>query len=396
MTGPLTGLHVLDLSTVVSGPMAAALLADQGASVIKVESPEGDTCRLIGPAKGDLSAIYITANRGKRSIALDLKAPASKPVLQALLRRADVVVSNFRPGVMDRLGLDDAALVALNPRLIRLSINGYGDSGPAAGDRVYDAVIQAVAGVAASHRDQHTGNPGLIATFVVDKLTAITAAQAVSTALYAREQDGQGRRVDVAMLDAMLAFQWPDAMYNHVFIDQPPAPFVEVGATQKPWQTADGFVATMAPQQSEFAGQCRALGVPELADDERFNSQRGRNRNALALRALLEPLMARRSTDDLQAAFRANGAPLGRVNERAAVLSDPQVQHNAALVEVDHGDLGRVRLARSAARFDGQALPPAGAAAHLGQHGEAILAELGFDAAEVARLVAQRVLHHLP
>ena len=393
MTPPLHGLHIVDLSTVISGPMAVALLADQGASVVKVESLDGDTCRLIGPAKGDLSAIYIATNRGKRSISLDLKAPAALPVLHALVRRADVVVNNFRPGVMGRLGLDDVALAALNPRLIRLSINGYGDSGPAAGDRVYDAVIQAVAGVAASHRDHHTGHPGLVATLVCDKLTAMTAAQAVTAALYARERDGLGRRVDVSMLDAMLAFQWPDAMYNHVFVDAPPPHFPELGATQKPWKTADGFVATMAPQQSEFAGQCRALGVPDIASDPRFATQRGRNRHALALRALLEPLMAQRSSDDLQATFRANGAPLGRVNERGAVLDDPQVRHNHALVEMDHGALGRVRLARSAALFDGQPLPLPGRAAHLGEHGPVLLAELGFDAAQVARLVADGVLH---
>lgn len=393
MTPPLHGLHIVDLSTVISGPMAVALLADQGASVVKVESLDGDTCRLIGPAKGDLSAIYIATNRGKRSISLDLKAPAALPVLHALVRRADVVVNNFRPGVMGRLGLDDVALAALNPRLIRLSINGYGDSGPAAGDRVYDAVIQAVAGVAASHRDHHTGHPGLVATLVCDKLTAMTAAQAVTAALYARERDGLGRRVDVSMLDAMLAFQWPDAMYNHVFVDAPPPHFPELGATQKPWKTADGFVATMAPQQSEFAGQCRALGVPDIASDPRFATQRGRNRHALALRALLEPLMAQRSSGDLQATFRANGAPLGRVNERGAVLDDPQVRHNHALVEMDHGALGRVRLARSAALFDGQPLPLPGRAAHLGEHGPVLLAELGFDAAQVARLVADGVLH---
>ena len=391
-SAPLVGLHVLDLSTVVSGPMATALLADQGAAVIKVESPDGDTCRFIGPTKGDLSAIYIAINRGKRSLAMDLKAPGAAAILHALVRRADVVVSNFRPGVLDRLGLDDATLAGLNPRLIRLVISGYGATGPAAGDRVYDAVIQAVAGVAASNRNPHTGAPHLVPTLVVDKLTAITAAQAVSTALYARERDGQGRRVDVSMLDAMLAFQWPDAMYNHVFIDQPPPHFPELGATQKPWQTADGYAATMAPQQSEFAGQCTALGQPEIADDPRFATQRLRNRHAPELRALLEPLMARFTNQQLLANFRAHGAPLGLVNERPAVLTDPQVQHNQALVEIDHGDVGRVRLARQGARFDGQPLPPAGPAAHLGQHGAAVLAELGFSAAQVAQWVADKTV----
>ncbi len=392
MTPPLQGLHVLDLSTVVSGPMAVALLADQGAAVIKVESVDGDTCRLIGPAKGDLSAMYVAVNRGKRSIALDLKAAAATPILQVLLRRADVVVSNFRPGVMDRLGLDDGTLASLNPRLIRLSISGYGEDGPAAGDKVYDAVIQAVAGVGASHRDQHTGHPGLVATLLCDKLTAITAAQAVTAALYARERDGCGRRVDVAMLDATLAFQWPDAMYNHVFIDAPLPHFPELGGTQKPWRTADGFVATMAPQQGEFAGQCRALGRPDIADDPRFASSRLRSRNALELRALLEPLMAQFSNAELQTAFRAHGAPLGQINERGAVLADPQVRHNQSLVEIEHGDLGRVRLARAAARFDGQTMPAPTPAAHLGEHGAQVLAELGYGAAEIATLVADGVL----
>ncbi|MEY2952898.1 MAG: hypothetical protein RLZZ401_985 [Pseudomonadota bacterium] len=392
MNQPLQDLNILDLSTVISGPMATALLADQGAAVIKVESPEGDTCRMIGPAKGDLSAIYIAANRGKRSIALDLKAPASRPVLQALVRRADVVVSNFRPGVMDRLGLDDATLVSLNPRLIRLSISGYGAEGPAAGDKVYDAVIQAVAGVAASHRDQHTGSPGLVATLLCDKLTAMTAAQAVSTALYARERDGRGRRIEVSMLDAMLAFQWPDAMYNHVFIDEPPPPFPEMGATQKPWKTADGFVATMAPQQAEFAGQCRALGRPDIADDPRFATLRLRNQHARELRALLEPLMARFGNEELQTAFRLHGAPLGRVNERAEVVADAQVQHNGSLVEIEHGALGRVRLARAAALFDGQPQPLPKGAAHIGEHGRAVLEELGFDATQIAQWVRDGVL----
>ena len=392
MHQPLKDIHILDLSTVISGPMAVALLADQGASVIKVESIEGDTCRLIGPAKGDLSAIYIAANRGKRSIALDLKAPASAKILHALVRRADLVVNNFRPGVMDRLGLDDATLVGLNPRLIRLSITGYGADGPAAGDKAYDAVIQAVAGVSASHRDQHSGNPGLVATLMCDKLTAMTAAQAVTAALYARSQDGRGRKVEVAMLDAMLAFQWPDAMYNHVFVDSPPAPYPEMGATQKPWKTADGFVATMGPQKAEFEAQCRALGRPDIAEDPRFRTIALRSRHQAELRALLEPLMAQFSNSELQQAFRQHGAPLGRVNERSAVLTDEQVRHNAMLVEIDHGDLGRVRLARAAGKFDGQPMPAPGAAAHLGEHGQAVLAELGFDAAEVAALVADRVL----
>ncbi len=372
--------------------MATALLADQGAAVIKVESPEGDTSRRVGPAKGDLSAAFITVNRGKRSIALDLKHPEARTILTALVRQTDVLVSNFRPGVLERLGLDRAHLQTLNPTLVQLSITGFGPDGPRADDRAYDAVIQAVAGVSASHRDKHTGLPGLLSSTVCDKLTALTAAQALTAALFARERDGQGRHVEVSMLDATLAFQWVDAMYNQVFLDDAPVGFPEMGITLKPYATADGMVAVMMPQQAEFVALCHALGRPDVAQDARFSSPQARSRHPAELRATLEPLMALQSTAALEAAGRTHGAPVGRVNERQEVLVDPQVVHNQVLVEIDHGSVGRVRLARAAARFDGAAIRPAAAAPHLGEHGRAVLRELGFDDALVAQWIACGVL----
>ena len=390
--GPLSGIRVVDLSNVFSGPMATALLADQGATVIKIEAPEGDTSRIIGPAKGDLSAAFITVNRGKRSIALDLKQPQARTILQALVRQADVLVSNFRPGVLERLGLDRAHLLTLNPALVQLSITGFGPDGPRAQDRAYDAVIQAVAGVAASHRDKHTGEPGLLSTTVCDKLTALTAAQAVTAALFARTRDGQGRLVEVSMLDATLAFQWPDAMYNHVFLDAPPQGFPEIGSTLKPYATADGMVAVMMPQQSEFAALCRALERPDIAQDSRFHTPQARSRHPAELRALLEPLIALQATTALEAAGRREGVPLGRVNEHRQVVRDPQVVHNRALVEFDHGTVGRVRQARAGARFDGVAGAATQAAPHLGEHGRAVLLELGFEPAQIDQWVSSGVV----
>lgn len=388
----MAGIRIVDLSNVFSGPMATALLADQGASVIKVESPEGDTGRRVGPAKGDLSAAFITANRGKRSIALDLKRPEAREILAHLVRKADVLVSNFRPGVLGRLGLGPAQLLGLNPTLVQLTITGFGPDGPRAEDRAYDAVIQAVSGVSASHRDKHSGQPALLATTLCDKLTALTAAQAVTAALFARSRDAKGRHVEVSMLDATLAFQWVDAMYNHVFLDSPPQGFPEMGITLKPYATADGMIAVMAPQQSEFAALCRVLGRPDIAQDERFASLQTRSRHAGELRALLEPLMALQQTSALEAASRTEGAPVGRINERADVLTDPQVVHNKTLIELDHGDVGRVRLARAAAVFDGVALEPASPAPHLGEHGRAVLGEFGFDDAQISRWVASGLL----
>ena len=389
MTAPLQGIRIVDLSAVFSGPMATALLGDQGAEVIKVESPEGDTTRYIGPAKGDLAASYIAANRGKRNLALDLKSPDAIAVLHGLLARADVLVENFRPGVMARLGLADADLAARYPRLIRVSITGFGPDGPRGQDKAYDAVIQALGGLACSQRDPATGAPVILASTVSDKVTALTAAQAITAALFARERNGgRGSRVEVAMLDATVAFQWPDAMYNHVWLDDPPAPFPEFGATQRPWRTADGWVATMVPQQAEFQGLCNALGHPEITQDPRFASQVARYRHGPEVRAMLEPLFAQTDTATLEQRCREEGAALGRVNERLDLLADPQVQYNGCAVVVANGDGDRVRVARSAARFDGQALAPSQGAARLGEHSIAVLQELGFDDARIAALVA--------
>lgn len=390
---PLAGIRIVDLSTVFAGPMATALLADQGAEVIKVESPEGDTTRAIGPAKGDLSASFITANRGKRGIALDLKSPEAREILLALIARADVLVENFRPGVMARLGLAPEMLAERFPRLVHLSVTGFGPDGPRAGDRAYDAVIQALGSVAASQRDYATGAPVVLASTVSDKVTALTAAQAITAALLRRERNaGRGARVEVAMLDATLAFQWPDAMYNHVFVDDAPAPFPEFGATQRPWKTADGHVTTMVPQPAEFRALCTVLGHPEIANDPRFASLPLRYRHGQALRATLEPLFLQFDNATLEALCRQHGVPMGVIHERPQVLTDPQVQHNQAVVTLDHGDVGRVRLARSGARFDGTPMAPTRGGARLGEHGLEVLEELGFDGARIDALLQSGVL----
>ena len=384
---PLRGVRVLDLSAVLSGPMCTALLADQGAEVIKVEPPGGDLSRRVGPAKGEMSAMFIAANRGKRSIMLDLKRAAHLELLRELARRADVLVENFRPGAMARLELDHATLAADNPRLIYVSITGFGPSGPYADGRVYDAVIQAVSGISASHPSQDGGEPTLLATTVCDKLTALTAAQAVSAALFARERSGVGVKLELAMLDAALAFQWPDAMFNHVFVSDPPPPSPEFGVQQRPYATRDGHVAMMTPQPDEFAALCRGLGRPELALDPRFARIDARRRNVAELMALLDALIAEHDTETLVARLRAEGVPIGRVNRRHEVLDDPQVRHNQALQQLEHGPIGTVRLARAAARFGAGEVPPMRPAPRLGEHGREVLAELGLDAARIDALL---------
>ena len=206
--GPLAGIKVIDLLAVVSGPMAAGLLADQGAEVIKVEPRQGDLTRLIGPAKGDISAIFAAINRGKRSIVLDLKQAAACAVLHDLLGDADVVIENFRPGAMARLGFGYEAVAAVNPRIVYLSISGFGQTGPNAQVRVYDPVIQAASGMADAHPNPADGEPQLLQTLVCDKVTALTASQAITAALFARERSGHGQKIELSMLDAAVAFLW--------------------------------------------------------------------------------------------------------------------------------------------------------------------------------------------
>ena len=383
---PLAGTRVLDLSTVYSGPMAAALLADQGADVIKVESPGGDICRRIGPAKGDISATFIAMNRGKRSIVIDLKSEQGKAILADLIARTDVLMENFRPGVMAKLGFDCDMLQQLNPRMIYLSITGFGQDGPYTKARVYDAIIQAVSGMCASHLEKPGGEPGLVATTICDKLTSMTAAQAVTAALLARQRDGQGRVIDLSMLDSTLAFNWPDGMYNHVWLNDPPPNWPEAGGTLRPYKTRDGYVTTMTPQQDEFEALCKGLGEPELAQDPRFSSIQARSRHPKEIRALLEALFAKHATDELVVGLHAADAPVGKVNQKSQVISDPQVVHNRTLVEIDHGPLGRVRVARAAALFENSNLPALRPAPHLGEHSEQVLRELGYDETHIAAL----------
>lgn len=386
LSQPLNGIRVLDLSAVYSGPMASALLADQGADVIKVESPGGDICRRIGPAKGDISSTFIAMNRGKRSVAIDLKSEAGKAVLRDLIVRTDVLMENFRPGVMAKLGFDRNTLQQMNPRMIYLSITGFGEDGPYTEARVYDTVIQAVSGMCASHLEKPGNEPGLVATTICDKLTSMTAAQAVTTALFARSRDGRGRVIELSMLDAALAFNWPDAMYNHMWLDNPPPNWPEAGGTLRPYKTRDGYLTTMTPQQDEFVALCKGLGAPELAEHPHYSTVQARARHPKEIRALLEAEFAKHQTDALVAALHAADAPVGKVNSKAEVIDDPQVQHNGALVEMEHGDLGRVRVARAAAVFKDTNAPPLRPAPHLGEHSEQVLRELGYDEARIGAL----------
>jgi crotonobetainyl-CoA:carnitine CoA-transferase CaiB-like acyl-CoA transferase len=384
--GPLAGIKIIDLSAVVSGPMAAGILADQGASVIKVEPRQGDLTRIIGPAKGDITGLFAAINRGKRSIVLDLKQDSARAVLRDLLLDADVLIENFRPGALARLGFSYEAVAAFNPRIVYLSISGFGQTGPNAQVRVYDPVIQAAAGFAHAHPHPQTGEPQLLQTLLCDKITALTAAQALTAALLGRERQvngpGRGQYLALSMLDAAVAFLWPEAFYNHAFLDEPPAPLPELGSNQKLWRCKDGWLALLTPQNEEFAALCRVFDMPALATDPRFASIPARRLHQPQLRELLEPLMALRPVDALATELGAAGVPASRVNLKTELAQDPQVLHNALLYDTAYTGLGRIRTPRAAAQFLGLPFDAARKAPHLGEHSQEIVRELGRSEAQ--------------
>jgi crotonobetainyl-CoA:carnitine CoA-transferase CaiB-like acyl-CoA transferase len=347
--GPLAGIKVLDLSQIVSGPMAAAWLADQGADVVKLESPTGDPVRQFGPRKGSLSAIFIAVNRGKRGETLDLKNPAHHPRFEELVRWADVLVENFRPGTMDKLGFGYTHCAQLNPRLIWCSITGFGPDGPYANIRAYDPVVQAASGLC-DLQAEADGTPKLMGTLICDKVTALTAAQAVTAALFHRERSGEGQRVDVAMLDAALAFNWVEGMYNQAFVE-PADPAPDYATLGRLWPAKDGHVACSALQDVEFEALRAALGHPASLADPALDTLPGRLAGLPQMFAGLSAEVGARSVDELMAGFAAAGAVGCRVNRRTELLDDPQVKHNDCLVEVDQGAAGPVRVARHPVRF---------------------------------------------
>ena len=377
MAGPLEGVKVLDLSQVVSGPLAAAWLADQGAEVVKVETKGlGDIGRWVGPRKEDVSALFLTVNRGKKSVALDLKnSDRHRALLDALIADADVLVENFRPGAMARLGLEPAMLLKKHPRLIICSITGFGPKGPYAQGRVYDPLIQAASGHAAAQRDPATGDPKLIQTIVCDKTTGLAASQAITAALYAREKTGAGQHVEISMLDTAVAFLWADGLYNETFLENDAPPYPDLGAFYHLWRTSDGWVALASVQDAEYAATCRALDRPDLIEDPRFESLHGRVVNHKALTEILKNLISARTTEDVLRRMAEEDAPAAPVNDRSTLFEDPQLEANGSIVEFEHGALGPVRQARHPARFSGAPCDMPRPAPRLGADTEALLSK---------------------
>ena len=267
MPGPLDGFRVLDLTTMVSGPVAAMMLADQGADVIKIEPPGGELMRRVGVENRGMTSSFLCCNRGKRSLAVDLKSAEGVAVVRKLAATADVLVQNYRPGAIDRMGLGEEAVRAVRPDIVFVSISGFGETGPYAHKRVYDPVIQALSGLADIQADRATGEPRMVRTIVPDKTTALAAAQAIVAALLARERTGEGQHVRLSMLDATIAYLWPEGMSALSWVGREADPARGQMGLDLVFRAKDGHITAGAVTDAEWAGMCRALRREDLLDD---------------------------------------------------------------------------------------------------------------------------------
>ncbi len=391
---PLKGIRIVEVTTNASGPLASGLLADQGADVIRLETlGSGDPSRHVGGVRGGFTGYNLYLNRNKRSVAVDLKNPAIRPALEALIKTADVFVQNSRPGALDRHGYGYADLHKINPKLIYVSISGYGADGPGSENRVYDPVIQAVSGFAINQVDAD-GNPQLVKTIVSDKIAAYTAAQAISSALFARERGQlQGHHLEVSMLNASLSFLWADVFWNDSFVG-------EEGVQRKPLladfyriiKSGDGFITCIVVGDEEFKGACRALECESLLDDERFTTLSGRFANYGPLLEEFEKSALHYPSDALIARLDADGVPCAKVNSRAQVFTDPRVVHGGCIIEYEHPAAGRLRQARPPVIVEGKAAREPTPAPALGQHTDEVLLSVGCSAAEIATWRAAGVI----
>jgi crotonobetainyl-CoA:carnitine CoA-transferase CaiB-like acyl-CoA transferase len=396
MPGALDGVRVLDLATMVAGPVATMMLADQGAEVIKIESPHGDLMRHFSYGRNGIGAPFLCCNRNKRSLAVDLKTADGLEIVKKLIVTAAVFVHNFRPGTAERIGLGEETVRNIRRDIIYVSICGYGETGPYANQRAYDPVIQAMSGLADIQRERETGRPRMVRTIIADYTTALTAAQAITAALFARERSGEGQNVRLAMLDAMISYLWPEAMPSMTFVGNETDPSDGEVGPDLVFATQDRYITAGALSDDEWAGMCRALNRNDLIDDPRFKTARDRAVNAVARREITSAELEKWRADEILPRLLENDVPSAPVLSRFELLKDEQVRTNQILEVFESKAHGKVRMPRPAARFDRTPAEVRTMAPYLGADNAAILNELGYGAGDISRLEESRVVRSQP
>jgi crotonobetainyl-CoA:carnitine CoA-transferase CaiB-like acyl-CoA transferase len=395
VSGPLEGIRVIDLTAAVLGPVATQILGDLGAEVIKIEPPEGEMMRGIGPARHPgMAAYFLNVNRNKKSLVLDLKRSAAREALLRLAATSDVLVHNMRPGAAARLGIDYASVSARNPRIVYAAASGYRKDGPERDRAAFDDVIQGESGLAALNAGPPNGpdggEPRYLPMVVCDKLTGHVLASSVGMALFARERTGQGQEIHVPMLETMVAFNMIDHLWHGVFGE--PEKGLGYPRMLTPWRrpyaTADGYICLLATTDRQWRGLFIAIGCPELVDDPRFSSIPARTANIDALYTILGERMRTRGTAEWRARLDVADVPNGVVKDMEAVVGDIELNDSGFFHRYDHPTEGPCVTMRYPVDFSatpaGFHLPPP----RLGEHTEALLSELGYSVAEIAEITS--------
>lgn len=392
MAGPLEGFRIIDLTSVVSGPLGTMVLADQGAEVIKIEHPKGgDFTRAMANRRGGFSASFLNNNRSKKSVALNLKDPRGVEAVLKLAATADAFVQNFRPGVVDRMGLGEAAVRAANPSIVYCSISGFGDTGPYADKPVYDPLVQALSGLTSIQGGSDEARPRLVRTIIPDKLTGYTSAQAVTAALLRRERTGEGQHVKVSMLDSVIDFLWHSDMGSQTFVggelpQEKAASFIDLI-----YETTDGYITVAVNTDKQWTALTAALERPEWLEDPRFLTPALRHENIDDRLALTQEVLSTGSSAYWLERLEAHDVPCAPVLTRSAMITHPQILASGIVVELDHPQAGQVRQARPAATFSVTEPDLSHGAPVLGADTDAMLASAGFTPEEIAALRAEGV-----
>ena len=390
--GPLSGITVIDLTAMISGPVCTMMLGDQGADVIKVEPLTGELTRKVGASKNGMTTSFLCANRSKRSLTLNLKDPKGISILKKLITKADVLVQNFRPGAMKRMGLSYEEVKKLNKEIIYTSISGFGEKGPYSSQRVYDPVIQALSGLADIQRDQKTNFPKMVRTIIPDKTTGMAAAQAISSALFYKERYGTGQHIKLAMLDVMVAYLWPEGSASLSFVGDEGDPSKGQMGLDLVFQTKDNkYITAGAVTNKEWLGMCNAFDRKDLLSDPRFNTPRARFDNKTERRLLIADEIKKHNSIDILTKLHENEVPSAPILSRTELLENEQIIENNIIEFHDSKFFGNIRSPRPAPIYSDSPINGNQLAPLLGQNSIEILKEIDYKDQEIANLLQEKV-----
>ena len=393
MPGPLEGFRIIDMTSVVSGPLSTMILADQGAEVLKIENPKGgDFTRAMSNRRGGFSASFLNNNRSKRSIAINIKDPRGMDILKNLIRESDVFIQNMRPGVIERIGLSEDVVRKISPNIIFVSISGFGENGPYSNRPVYDPLVQALSGLTTIQGGADEARPRLVRTIIPDKLTGVMTAQAVTAALLSREKTGKGQHVRLSMLDAVVSFLWHSDMGSQTFVggefpQESAQSFIDLI-----YETTDGYISVAVNTDKQWNNLAKAVGHPEWLEDARFLTPALRHHNINERLELTQMVLSRKSTEEWLRILDSADVPCAPVLRRRDVIHHPQIKSNGTVQEYDHKNAGRLRQARPAPLFSGTPLEITRGAPELGEFSKDALQAIGYDDQTLASLAVDGVI----